>query len=531
MSAARPAWTVLDTAFGDGSAFLNYCNNWRATEDRSWMLHYVGIIEADTLQPWVPALSGLLEGFSSGFQRLVFEQGRISLTLCIGKLKEMLLEQRMQADEVALNSSIAHWDLWTLKALSRCCRRGTSLTLRDGLFPAAVLLRETGFEQTITVPGRPSALRFDPAWNVLRRGTSFKSSPALRSSCAVIGAGLSGASIAHLLAVRGWQVTVLDCNAAPSQGASGLPVGLVAPEVSADDNPRARLSRNGSRLALQYASAMLGNGQDWAPTGVLEREAAGDLWHQRAGWLKPAELVKGWLRHPGIQFRAKQRVQCLRRTASGWTVLGADESVLAQADQVVVANAMGCKELLLQLSADSASERISLPAVNHLQAVFGTMSSGKSLTAAFTETPINGMGSYLPGIPMQQGMQWFAGATFESNEQAIQDVAGQHAANYARLTALVPEVAHALQQEFLTEEVSAWSGVRCVSHDRMPLVGSVLSDPEAGLWIHAAMGAKGLTLSSLCANLLVAQMCSEPWPVEASLANLLAPNRVRRKRN
>ncbi|MCC2676506.1 MAG: mnmC, partial [Ramlibacter sp.] len=42
--------------------------------------------------------------------------------------------------------------------------------------------------------------------------------------CVVVGGGLAGASVAASLARRGWQVTVLDADAKPAAGASGLPV-------------------------------------------------------------------------------------------------------------------------------------------------------------------------------------------------------------------------------------------------------------------------------------------------------------------
>jgi tRNA 5-methylaminomethyl-2-thiouridine biosynthesis bifunctional protein len=39
------------------------------------------------------------------------------------------------------------------------------------------------------------------------------------------------------------------------------------------------------------------------------------------------------------------------------------------------------------------------------------------------------------------------------------------------------------------------------------------------------MGARGLSLALLCAELLAAQWHGEPWPVEKKLAHALAPER------
>jgi tRNA 5-methylaminomethyl-2-thiouridine biosynthesis bifunctional protein len=42
------------------------------------------------------------------------------------------------------------------------------------------------------------------------------------------------------------------------------------------------------------------------------------------------------------------------------------------------------------------------------------------------------------------------------------------------------------------------------------------------------MGSRGLSFAVLCAQLLVAQIGAEPWPVEASLARSLHSTRTRR---
>jgi tRNA 5-methylaminomethyl-2-thiouridine biosynthesis bifunctional protein len=70
-------------------------------------------------------------------------------------------------------------------------------------------------------------------------------------------------------------------------------------------------------------------------------------------------------------------------------------------------------------------------------------------------------------------------------------------------------------------ELRSWSGVRCASSDRRPLVGEVAS----GLWVSTAMGSRGLTFAPLCAELIAARLHGEPLPVEAKLAQALAVSR------
>jgi len=86
---------------------------------------------------------------------------------------------------------------------------------------------------------------------------------------------------------------------------------------------------------------------------------------------------------------------------------------------------------------------------------------------------------------------------------------------------LLPELANQLQPAFANQELQAWKGIRCVSADRMPLVGTLDGGDNPSLWICAGMGSRGLSFSVLCAELLAARMGAEPLPVEASLAKSL----------
>lgn len=78
--------------------------------------------------------------------------------------------------------------------------------------------------------------------------------------------------------------------------------------------------------------------------------------------------------------------------------------------------------------------------------------------------------------------------------------------------------------------MQAWQGTRCISHDRLPLVGALDDAALPTLWICAAMGARGLSFSALCAELLAAWLGDEPLPMESNLAKLLASSRPQRKK-
>ncbi|MFS2056290.1 FAD-dependent cmnm(5)s(2)U34 oxidoreductase, partial [Variovorax sp. CT11-76] len=66
-------------------------------------------------------------------------------------------------------------------------------------------------------------------------------------------------------------------------GASGLPVGLLAPHVSPDDALLSRLTRAGIRATWNELAQRLEEGRDWRGTGTLERRPDGDV-RVPAGW-------------------------------------------------------------------------------------------------------------------------------------------------------------------------------------------------------------------------------------------------------
>ncbi len=73
-----------------------------------------------------------------------------------------------------------------------------------------------------------------------------------------------------------------------------------------------------------------------------------------------------------------------------------------------------------------------------------------------------------------------------------------------------------------------WGRVRVASHDRLPIAGRV-GNATPGLWACTAMGARGLTLSVLCGELIAAQLHGEPLPLDAKLAQHLGTERLARQ--
>ncbi|NBX20984.1 MAG: FAD-dependent oxidoreductase [Betaproteobacteria bacterium] len=555
--AGRSAWTVLDTSFGAGDRFMATWLAWQADPQRPTMLHYVGHISPEDYERYfsVPplhrsedyqTLHTAASNRAKGIHRLLLSKGQLSLTLCIGDSKAFFADHHLFADTLWVDALELGWDKWTAKALARLCSRGATLIADLPEGPNAAWLQEAGFVQIAATP-TSNALRatFDPPWKL---GAKEPPVAKLRSSstshCCVVGAGISGASVAYALARRGWRVTVLDKAAHPAAGASGLPAGLVVPHISADDSPRSRLSRVGARLMLQHAEQLLSHGTEWAMSGVLEHrfEEGPDRQHTHAGWIKPRALVEAWLSLPNISVRYGAEVHHLEHQDTTWSLFGAEGNKLLDADMVVFANAYGARAMLNGL--DMAQHRApTLPlTLGDLQAVHGTASLG-TVTAgdagAFGALPHNGNGCFITIPDGSEKTFWLAGSSFEPDAEPnavsmeihrLAPLAEQHANNLERLQVLLPDVGEVLAPQFIGDGPDSWSGTRCVTHDRLPLAGPVDAQGRNGLWIHVGMGARGLTFSALGAELIAARICGEPWPVESSLARSMDSQRLRKRR-
>jgi tRNA 5-methylaminomethyl-2-thiouridine biosynthesis bifunctional protein len=593
------AWRILDTDFATGHGFFEAWHEWQQDSHRPRVLHYVALCEVacavSDLEPIAhcnPELAHLIGelavnwwGLRPGFHRFSLDHGRVLLTLCVGSMLPMLKAQQFEADYVVLHRPSANDATlpWLIKGLSRCCRRGTlvgvtsdtkfeQLACNEELSQA---LTRSGFQLVphsschveTKVGGHDQLWRLDPPWEIKKNRSSSPVALVPPGKCVVIGAGLAGASVAAALARRGWQVQVLDQADAPSEGASGLPVGLVVPHVSRDDCVLSRLSRAGVRMMLQQAQTHLRLAQDWAPSGVLERQIDGEpqlpaqwptaaetwsrgmpdagsvstncsvgpgLWHPHGAWIKPAELVKAWLEQHGITFRSGAKVAALRHQGGEWKVLDAANACIASGDQVVLANASGAFKLLSELQQTSHTIDGLRPNLLKIQEMRGLLTwSGDSDVEpstkyqSFPAFPVNGSASLIPAIPVARGTAWFMGSSYQDATEPERSDADNHAINLAHLKQLLPELADSLSPAFESGRVNAWKGVRCVTADRLPVVGPLQVNGQSGLWMCAGMGSRGLSFSVMCAELLAARLGGEPLPVEAKLADTLSGMRGR----
>lgn len=585
----RPSFTILETGFGLGLNFLAAWQAWRADPQRAGLLHFVSVeahpvSAADVLRSaadW-PELAELARtladswwGLLPGVHRLMFEGGRVQLTLAVGDVQPMLRDLVATADAVFLDGfspgcNPVMWQPSTLKGVARHCARGARVATWTIAREVRDALAEAGFvvHKAPGLPPKRDCLhgRYDPAWTPKTRintqaNTSTRSGRGTPSHAVVLGAGLAGAAVAQALAQRGTAVQVLDAAGAPAAGASALPVGLMAPHVSVDDAPLSRLTRAGVRLTLTHARALLHEGTDWQACGALQRQGelparlpadwiaadgtltafaqdwmhlrGGDVWHARAAWVRPAALVRAWLAAPGVTFCGGKPASRLARDDDLWVLLDASGAELARTACLVLATAHATQTLLETLPKQDR------PVLRSpLDRVAGQVALGPwtdALQSALPAHALNGHGHFIPAVPGLQadGVQpgWMAGSTYE--RATPMEPASALQANLERVAWLARGFTSApagqaqaeLERQAQAGQIRLWAGERATTANRLPLVGewhlpaNVGDGPDAPrLLMCTAFGSRGLSLAALCAELVVSQACGEPWPLGARLA-------------
>ena len=581
----RDRFVILETGFGLGNNFLATWAAWRDDPQRCERLVFLSVekhplrredlqrahaaspapeLAAQLIQQW-PALTHNLHA-------LDFESGRVRLLLALGDARDWLPELVARVDAFYLDGFAPAknpelWEAQLLKQLGRLAAPGASAAtwsvargVREGLSAAGFeVCKAPGF----AAKGEMSVARFAPRHQPPQAPARVALAPQAREVL-VIGAGLAGAACAQALARQGLQVRVLEALGAPAQAGSGNPGGLFHGSVHAEDGPHARFNR-AAALATERMLRQLPQALPWLQWGLLRRERqAGDgttlhAQAQRAGlppdyvqaldgealaacaglplahaaWyfpgggaLPPGELARLWLDTSGAQLLTRQIVHGLARADGRWQALGADGDVLAQADAVVLAAGTANAALAAPWCAGPA-----LP-WSAQRGQLSLMAPERAHALPRLPRPLAGLGYALslPGGHLAFGASAHAG----DMEPALRE--GDQQQNLERLAQLL---GRELPPTLLADlPLSGRVGWRSLLHDRLPLVGGLPAAVPAqraeqprfwprhpGLAVCGALGSRGITWAWLSAELLAAQLCGAPWPLEASLAEALDPAR------
>ena len=581
--AGAGVFTIVETGFGLGLNFLAIRRAWRGSAARPGRLHYVSIEKHPFLREGLAELHVRypeLAEFASelraawplplpGLHRLHFEDGRVTLTLAFGDIADVLRRLRLGADAFFLDGFAPERnpDMWTpavMKGLARLARPGATAatytaarSVRDALAAAGFVpgLR-TGFGRKRSM----LAARYAPVG--VRRSAPPEQPRWSERRAIVIGAGLAGAAACERLSSRGWRIDLVERRAAPAMEASGIAAGIFHPHVSRDDSILSRLTRAGSFYALRHWRALEAAGRRfaWSRCGCLQmatdakEEArmgatvhalgfppeyvdylprasarnrtgielrAGGWWFPEGGWVRPAELVAAQLSIAAergmVAFHAGVGVHALASDGTHWQARAADGAIIASAPVVVLANAEDAARLA--------------PPGAPLKRVRGQLSLLPAESVPALRAVVAGAGHLAPAADGAA----VVGATYDFDDEDTEPREEGHAGNLARLENLLPGASAGLDPARLAGSV----GFRCVSADRLPLMGAfpdaATPGPRdlpraAGLYGLIALGSRGLTWAALGAELVACTIEGEPPPLEGDLLDAVDPTRFALRR-
>ena len=566
-------FTIAETGFGTGLNFLCAWDLWNKVAPKNATLHFIStelhpvsladLEKALSLWPELASLSkSLTEQYHDlfpGWHRFEFDQSRVVLTLLVGDVNRTLPELSAKVDAWFLDgfSPAKNPDMW-LQPLFQNIAKLSKKDATFATFTSASVVRK-GLESVGFVVNKTSG--FGKKREMLSgcyplaaqvNGSMYKEKHAI-----IVGGGLAGASTAQAMAKRGWKVTLIERHEALAQEASGNPLGVLYPRITAGDSLLNQMASHGFLHTLRLLKRFSLKQQDINNCGVLQlsfnqREKSriesvlasnnpfafgvdakkasqlagtklthGGMFIPKGACLNPAALCHALTNHKNITIQTSNQVLRLKRESEEWQVWN-EAAMLGQAPVLILASANDT--MLFEQTAHCTLQ----PVRGQISLLPATLSSISIKTVICTE-------GYL--TPASAGHHCL-GASFSPNDCNIEVRKEDHQTNLEMLKHLAPAI-----DSYLPDQLEGRAAIRCTTSDYLPMAGLVLdtqslinkpprpSSPSDqlkkmdGLYINAGHGAKGLVNAPMCAEIVASLINGDPLPVSKSLVGALNPNR------
>ena len=576
-----------ELGFGAGLNFLHTWKFWRETANPGSILDYFAI-EGRPLSR--ADLANILSGYKdlkqqvsclldqypppiSGFHHLIFDQGRVRLTLALGPADQMIKGIRGAFDAWYLDgfSPAKNPEMWSealIKKIANLSVKGAPVATYSVAGLVRRSLKASGFETEIRDG-------FGPKKQCLRgyfRGTGLKL-PAFGSSVriAVIGSGIAGLAVAWSLKRRGFEAILIDQSSDAPNQASGNPAALIDPKFTLGNDAYCRFqllafyhcvrfynqlaaenemvwhgregiisfatSATDQERALKICSLFqdMTNGPRVLTEPILKTTGSGahdgTIW-KPGGYVSPAAIASITKSELGESQTAY--VASLQRSGNGWTLQDEKGDEILHAEAVILANG---------LDAARMAPEASLP----MRASRGQISFLPPLTRhPLPDLPITFGGYLTPPVPVtDHGEMHVLVATFDDLEEHT----GDHWRAFS--TTGHQECLNSLAR-VQPEQAAAWrdsramgrTGLRATTPDFLPMLGPVTSENQidaqapkpaletdwsagktSGLFIMAGLGSLGFQSAPYMAEILVALMAGAPLPADEACRAILDPAR------
>lgn len=587
---SQQSFTIAETGFGTGLNFLATCQLWQQsqTADNTW-LHFVSVEKhplnhADlsrALALW-PELAEYAEQLlaqypplTAGWHRLFFAKYRVSLTLIFGEANELLadLVSKVDAwflDGFAPDKNPSLWQLDLLKVVAQLSQQGTTLATFSAASAVRHSLQALGFEvkkqkgfgrkREMITASMPSESHQTATWH--SPPTSYQGS----QQAVIIGAGIAGISCARALAVRGWQVTIIDKADNAMLAASGNPAAIIYPKLAPahlsawhfqqqaylwllnllkTDDYQHIWCQTGLLWLLvgnQLREGAKLNNHPW-PTDLVQKvspQQATDLagvtiecdclYFPQAGFLHPTALAEKWLSHPNITCLWQQEVVDLHYHDQQWSLVDSQQQLIRQSPVVIITNALAAQQL-------TPTAHLPLTPVRGQIAHFASQQPLDCLKSVLC------YGGYLTPAYGSSPQRHCLGASFWPRNSDSQVTDEDHQHNYQLLQQFLPHLAKQLPS------IDTWQGraaLRAQTTDYLPMVGAlpvyedfieryaafkhgrtVNESPNyhQGLYVSLGHGSKGFCYAPLAAEVIAGQLNNEPMPIAKRVLEALHPAR------
>ncbi|MFN2361254.1 MAG: bifunctional tRNA (5-methylaminomethyl-2-thiouridine)(34)-methyltransferase MnmD/FAD-dependent 5-carboxymethylaminomethyl-2-thiouridine(34) oxidoreductase MnmC [Marinobacter sp.] len=564
-------FVIAETGFGTGLNFLAAWQTWEASNPGdNACLHFVSaeryplsptdLHQALSLWPELGHYAArLLEHYPppvQGAHRLVLAGGRVRLTLYFGDVLEAWRELDFRADAWFLDGfsparNPSMWEEAAITALRHHSGPGTTMATFTAAGDVRRLLATAGFTMRKTA-GFGRKLEMLTGELPVMPDLVGSDTPEPSRSIAIIGAGIAGSLLAHNLAERGLEVTLIDKAPEAGTAASGNYQGALYVKLGVEFNDQAKLGLSSLLFSQRYYAQS--GGPYWHPTGLIQlacneaeadRQArfatrndypesilravdateasrlagiplqSGGLWFPGSGWLEPGMLCRTQVDHPRIQRCFGFDVHRLTPCNGKWHIAGNGEQDVI-ADRVVI-----CAGHLTPGLVPLRSEF-------RFRTIRGQVSHLPEPSLSNPSVVLCGPG-YIN--PAHQGIA-LTGATFDLHDQSPALSARSHQENLSMLASMAPAALNSAAGGIDPDRLEGKVGFRCTTHDYQPVAGP-LTDPAGfaleGIDLFTGLGSKGLSYAPLLAEYLADRITGQPQCLPASLARRVATRRCHRQ--
>jgi len=276
---------------------------------------------------------------------------------------------------------------------------------------------------------------------------------------------------------------------------------------------------------------------DWSAPAKKTNASRPQILHKVGGWIRPQALIDGLLDHPNIEVIEGFEVNALtphleteneKDNSKHWQVVSTRGETL-QTSTLILCVGFHTRELLdTLLSSDSNAPawpiqaikgQMTLGRMHELNELLspGTTLSSEVLLGKRAHVDQATFVNQLENVhPEHQSPSFYIGSTFERDQIQIENTPASERKNLLDLAQVIEsETQLKTTPEALKASLNleSWSGVRCTTPDRMPIVGEI----RRGLWVNFGLGSRGLSLCTLMAETLGALIQREPLPLAKRL--------------